>query len=220
MTFRPPRPEALVLEGPAGNIEAILEAGDNAPGDGVAVVCHPHPLYEGTMHNKVVHMLARSMQRLGLVTLKFNFRGVGDSDGQYAEGFGETDDALAVADWLRDRWPDSPLWLAGFSFGAMVAIRCANRRDTAQLITVAPAVHKFEGLVDNQRDQPGCPWLLIQGDADDVVDCDQVIDWFNGLAPGPELLVVPGADHFFHGRLNDLRDVLLQNLDTTADHSS
>ncbi len=209
MAFRPPRPEALSLAGPAGNLEAILEAPEPAPGTGLVVVCHPHPLYEGTMHNKVVHRLARSFQQLGLTTLKFNFRGVGSSDGEYAGGIGETDDALALADWLQDRWTGAPLWFAGFSFGAMVAIRCALLRDPAQLITVAPAVHKFGGLVTGQ---PRCPWLLIQGDADEIVDCDEVLDWFNGLDPGPELVVIPGVDHFFHGRLNDLRDALLQNL--------
>lgn len=209
MAFRPPRPEAISLDGPEGNIEAILEAPEAAPGAGLAVVCHPHPLYEGTMHNKVVHMLARGLQQLGLTTLKFNFRGVGASGGVYAGGIGETDDALAAADWLQHRWPDAPIWFAGFSFGAMVAIRCAMQRDAAQLISVAPAVHKFAGLVNGQ---PRCRWLVIQGDADEIVDCDEVLDWFNGLDPGPELVIVPGVDHFFHGKLNDLRDVLLHNL--------
>ncbi len=157
------------------------------------------------MHNKVAHTLARAFSRMGLLTLRFNFRGTEKSAGTYDGGIGEFDDALAALEWIRDRQPTGPLWLGGFSFGAAIAVRAAVATDVDGLVSVAPAVYRFAG---NLEGQPRCPWLIVQGDEDELVDVDETIAWINALEPGPELVVVPGAEHFFHGRLSDLRDVV------------
>lgn len=193
-----------MLSGPAGQLEALLEAPKGETRATAAVICHPHPQFQGTMLNKVVHTLSRSMNDLGVPVVRFNFRGVGASDGEYGEGIGETEDTLAVASWMRERYPDSDLCLLGFSFGAMIACRAAMATDAGYLVTVAPAVSRLSGILEGG--QPDCPWLIVQGDADEVVSCDDVINWFNELAPGPYLRVLPDVSHFFHGRLTLLRE--------------
>ncbi len=202
--------DALDLHGPAGRLEALLEEPRDADAHAVAVLCHPHPQFQGTMLNKVVHTLSRAANLLGVPALRFNFRGVGASDGVFAQGIGEAEDAVAVAQWARDRFPAAELWLCGFSFGAMVACRAALTLQPARLISVAPPVERMADLLAGQ--QPACPWLVIQGDQDEVVDCDSVVAWFNDLAPGPELLILPDVDHFFHGRLSLLRETLVDRL--------
>lgn len=199
---------SLYIPGPAGRLEALLEEPDG-PSSGVAVLCHPHPLYGGTLQNKVVHTLARTCNELGLAALRFNFRGVGASEGAYADAIGETEDLHAVLGWVRERWPEQALWLGGFSFGAYVALRAAGRWPLRQLITVAPAVNLFSTtpLAPVRTD-----WLLVQGDADEVVPHADVLRWVSGLEHPPRLLVLPGAGHFFHARLNELRERLLEYL--------
>jgi alpha/beta superfamily hydrolase len=198
--------EKLTLQGGAGDIEALLDKPDEAPG-AVALVCHPHPLYDGTMHNKVVHMLARALTDLGAVTLRFNFRGVGQSSGRHDRGAGESDDTIALAKWLRERHPDLPLWLAGFSFGAMVALRAAPDIEPDALVTVAPPADRLQDFV-----HPHCPWLLLQGDIDDVVDPNKVLDWARALDPSPTIRTFAGVGHFFHGHLNALREAVADGL--------
>jgi alpha/beta superfamily hydrolase len=211
-----PLREALTLAGPAGALEALLEGpGDPAP-PAIAVVCHPHPLHQGTMLNKVVHSVARALNELGLPTLRFNYRGVGASEGHYADGLGETDDALAAADWLARRYPGAPLWLAGFSFGAVVAWRAASQRPVARLVSIAPPVERMADVIAGLR--PACPWLVVQGDADDVVACAGVRDYAARLVPPPELVVLPGVDHFFHGKLSLLNTVLTERLAAGTPH--
>lgn len=200
--------EKVVFTGPGGALEGVIEAPDEPRG--VAVVCHPHPLYQGTMTNKVAHTVARVFNDLGIAALRFNFRGVGASEGVYDEGRGETDDALAVADYAQRRWPGVPLWFGGFSFGAFVALRAANVRAPAGLVTVAIPVQRFDV---SDLAQPQCPWVIVQGDQDELVDVDAVVEWVDGLEPGPELVVLSGVDHFFHGRLRELRDTLVRILD-------
>lgn len=194
------------IPGPSGRLEVLIEAppGD-VPATGVAVLCHPHPLHGGSLRNKVVHTLARACNDLGLVALRFNFRGVGESEGEYGDAIGETEDLHAVLAWAQHHWPGQPLWLGGFSFGASVALRAADRWPLRRLITVAPAVNMFpaESLPPVQAD-----WLLVQGDRDEIVPHDQVMQWVAGLSRPPQLLVLPGAGHFFHGRLNELREQL------------
>lgn len=201
---------SLFIPGPAGRLEALVEepTQERTPA-GVAVLCHPHPLYGGTLQNKVVHTLARTCNTLGLVAVRFNFRGVGASAGDYADAIGETEDLHAVLAWVRERWPGQPLWLGGFSFGAYVALRAAEHWPLQRLITVAPAVNLFATapLAPVRTD-----WLLAQGDADEIVPHGQVLDWISGLEQAPKLLVLPGAGHFFHGRLNELRERLLDLL--------
>jgi len=206
LSASPPK-TPLELEGPAGRLEALLEE----PGGvvrGFGVICHPHPLYGGTMHNKVVHTLARALHEQGMPTLRFNFRGVGGSTGAYDDGRGESDDALAVIAWGRRRWPGAGLVLAGFSFGAAVALRAASAADAAQLITVAPAVARLGVALP----RPDCPWLLVIGDADELVDCAEVRAWAGRFQPPPTLRVFAGGDHFFHGRLQELRAAVGEQL--------
>jgi len=169
------------------------------------VVCHPHPLFGGTLENKVVHTLARTLNELGMPTVRFNFRGVGASTGVHADGVGETEDALAVIAWGRARWPAAPLWLAGFSFGAAVALEACAQAQPFRLITVAPAVDR----VGIGTPAPGCPWAMVLGDADEVVSPAAMLDFAARIAPPPWLQVLAGAGHFFHGRLPELRTAVL-----------
>jgi len=207
LSFRPPRAEPLRIDGPAGPIEALLEDPQAQSATGFGVVCHPHPLYGGSMINKVVFTVARALQEQGMPTVRFNYRGVGQSAGQYDEGRGETADALAVVAWGRERWPGVPLTLAGFSFGSMVALLATPAAQPAELITVAPAVSnaRFSAI-----ERPACPWLIIQGMADEVVDYVQVEAFAARFAPPPVLRLLPGIDHFFNGRLPELREAVLQ----------
>jgi alpha/beta superfamily hydrolase len=207
----PPR-EALTLRGPAGLIEALLdEPAPESRRGAVAVICHPHPLHQGTMLNKVVHTLSRAMNDLGVPAIRFNFRGVGASEGAYADGLGEAEDVAAVAAWAGTRYPGTELWLAGFSFGAAVAIRAARDLRPAWLVSIAPPVARMASLVEGIR--PPGRWLVVQGSADKVVPADDVIHWAEALEPPPDLVVLPDVDHFFHGRLSLLRETLLRKLD-------
>jgi hypothetical protein len=188
------------IKGPAGNLEAAFTDKENAKG--TAIVCHPHSLYGGTMNNKVVTTLARTFGDLGLRTGRFNFRGVGKSDGSYDAGIGETDDLLAVVNWVKQNYPDDDLWFAGFSFGSYVAARAATEIAVAQLVTVAPPVINFDFL---SLKPITCPWLIVQGDQDEIVSPQAVFDWIETLNPKPILIRMPGSSHFFHGQLMELR---------------
>ena len=216
MTSGPAPREALTLDGPAGRIEALLDmpAGPLAPA--VGVVCHPHPQHQGTMLNKVVHTLSRALNDLQIPALRFNFRGVGASEGAYADGVGETEDALAMADWARRRFPGADLWLAGFSFGAAVAIRAAVTGSCQQLVSVAPPVVRMARLLDDLN--PGCPWLLVQGTADEVVPASDVESWARARKPPPDLVLLPDVDHFFHVRLTVLRETILRRVARPGAH--
>jgi uncharacterized protein len=206
LSWRPSHAQPLQIEGPAGALEALLEEPQGSPQPGFAVICHPHPLYGGTMQNKVVHTLGRACQERGMPSLRFNFRGVGTSHGSYDEGRGEVQDALAVIAWGRARWPSGPLTLAGFSFGGMIALRAATLATPGRLITVAPAV----GIIEFSTTlRPACPWLIVQGDADELVDVRDVRAFAAKFDSPPTLEVLPGAEHFFHGRLADLRERVL-----------
>lgn len=201
------RPEPLSIGGPAGALEAMLEDPGGASVAEFAVVCHPHPLHGGTMHNKVVHTLARVFVELGLPTLRFNYRGVGASAGRYDNGRGETEDALAVIAAGRLRWPQAAVSLAGFSFGAIVALRAVGHAaPVRRLISVAPPVMRADMPL---AERPQCPWLIVQGDADEIVDHRQVAAFAASCSPPPQLRVLPGVDHFFHGRLRELHEAVL-----------
>jgi alpha/beta superfamily hydrolase len=202
-----PTSQKLEIPGPAGKLESILEFPGQGEILGAAVICHPHPQHGGTMHNKVAHTLARSFVRSDFAALRFNFRGTEGSEGEYDHGAGELDDALAVLDWMREQQPGVPLWLAGFSFGAAISVRAAVASPVDGLVSVAPAIYRFAG---NLEGQPDCPWLIIQGDEDELVEVDETVEWVDSLEPGPELLVLRGAEHFFHGRLNDLRTAVME----------
>jgi uncharacterized protein len=199
------------LAGPVGPLETRLElpdAGASAP-RAFGVACHPHPLFGGTMDNKVTHVLARAMNECGAPCFRFNFRGVGASGGQFDNGRGEADDLAVVVAEGRRRFPGAALWLGGFSFGAFVALRGAEKLAPDKLVAVAPPVARFElgGVV-----HPECDWLLVQGDADDVVPPDAVLSWAQQQGRKPRLHVLAGAGHFFHGRLHELKPLLLDFL--------
>jgi len=198
----------LTVPGPAGALEVAV--GIPAPADaraGFAIICHPHPLLGGggTMRNKVVTMLERALRELGLATVRFNFRGVGASQGTYDDGNGETDDLLAIAQWTQRARPHDALWLAGFSFGSYVAARAAAQLPVRQMISVAPPVSRW-GF--SSLPSPLCPWLVIQGEDDDVVDPQSVYAWVAAQAEPPTLTRMPDTGHFFHRRLMDLRGAI------------
>lgn len=203
-----PAPQTLAIAGPAGTLEALIDApAAIASPEAVAVICHPHPLYGGTMTNKVVYSLAKAFNEAGARAVRFNYRGVGASAGAYDDGNGETADALAVLDWASARWPGTQLWMGGFSFGGAVAIRAAAGRDVRRLVTVAPAIRRVS--VDASA-LPQCPWLIVQGDRDELVDPNDIQQWARDLPESPRLAMLEAVEHFFHGRLNDLRQVVVR----------
>jgi alpha/beta superfamily hydrolase len=202
----PSESTTLLLDGPAGALEVAVDRSEGTQLPVVAIICHPLPIEGGTMHNKVVTMLARSLRELGLDTVRFNFRGTGNSEGSFDDGVGEADDLRAVAAWVRAQRPDAALWLAGFSFGAYVSLRMAAELQPSMLISIAPPVRRswdFDSLVP-----PTCPWLVIQGEADEVVDPQAVFDWIDTMRDPPDLVRMPGTGHFFHRKLMDLRGAI------------
>lgn len=208
----PPFPQqaaTLSLAGPAGLLEVAIDPPEGPAQPLVAIVCHPLPTEGGTMHNKVVTMTARALRESGATTVRFNFRGTGASEGRFDEGRGEADDLRAVAHWVREQRPGSQLWLAGFSFGAYVTLECAAELEPGMLISIAPPAGRawdFGAIA-----LPDCPWLIIQGDADEIVSPQAVYDWVESLKDlpqPPELVRMPDTGHFFHRRLMDLRGAI------------
>ena len=192
------------VAGPAGRIEVALDEPAHPP-RGVAVLCHPHPVHGGTMDNKVVQTLARAFVQVGYRAVRFNFRGVGGSQGQWDEGRGELDDAMAVVEAFRDA--SLPLALGGFSFGGYVASHIAAKLAAAgapaRLVLVGPATSTF-GVADAAADT-----LVIHGEADDVVPLQATLDWARPLQL--PVVVLPGVGHYFHGQLTRLRDLVVQS---------
>lgn len=200
----------LFLDGPDGQLEALHL--DTPDARGVALICHPHPLFAGTMQNKVVATLQRAARDAGYATLRFNFRGVGQSAGSYAEGRGEVDDALAAARWLAEQHPGLPLTLMGFSFGSCVAGNAAERleeegAELAQLFMLAPPVERFDVDLPER-----CPLTVIQPEADEVVTPERVYAWSAELSKPHELIRIPECSHFFHGKLIELKDLIQARL--------
>jgi alpha/beta superfamily hydrolase len=189
--------------GSAGQLEGILQLPGHAP-RAIAVVAHPLPIMGGTMDNKVVSTLARAFVESGHATLRFNFRGVGESEGNYDQGNGETLDAVAAAVFMRGEYPDLPLLLAGFSFGAYVQARAAAQLHPQQLVLIAPAVGRF-AMPDVPHDT-----LLIHGDLDEVVELQELLKW--ARPQHLPVVVLAGAEHFFHGRLTQLKQIVTNYL--------
>lgn len=198
--------EPLAIAGPSGRIEAAFDLPDGPALQVLAIVCHPLPTEGGSMHNKVVTMTARALRESGIATVRFNFRGVGQSDGSFDDGDGELDDLRAVAAWARAQHLDKALWLAGFSFGAWVALRAAVELEAAALILIAPPVGRSWAFDDIAL--PTVPWLVIHGDDDEIVSPGAVHEWVASLPNPPELVRMPGASHFFHRKLIDLRGAI------------
>jgi alpha/beta superfamily hydrolase len=194
---------SFALLGPAGTLEVATDVPTPANARaGVAVICHPHPQHGGSLRNKVVTMLERALRESGLATVRFNFRGVGASAGEYDEGRGESADLDAVVSWARKARPHDALWLAGFSFGSYVALRSAQALRADALITVAPPLGRWD-FADIEL--PRCPWLLIQGEEDELVDAQAVFAWAATLDPAPTVVRMAETGHYFHRRLMDLR---------------
>ena len=199
--------ENFLIPGPEGVLEALLVQPDNfEQGYPIAVICHPHPLHGGTMANKVVYIVSSAFNKLGVATLRFNFRGVGHSAGCYDNGVGEIDDLRAVVTWFKERYPDSPLWLAGFSFGSFIAFSAHEIVGAKRLLLVAPPVGRFPFNPEQCID---IPWMVIQGGKDDVVSPEAVSVWVNRCPNKPHYERFADADHFFHGRLNLIRQIIL-----------
>lgn len=202
---------ALMLDGPTGPLEAVVDTPEAgvARRDVVAVVCHPLSTEGGSLTNKVVTMAARALRELGATTVRFNFRSVGRSAGAFDNGIGESDDLRAVVDWVRRDRPGHALWLGGFSFGSFVSLRMAEALQPDLLFSIAPPAGRswdFEhlGLYTG-------PWFVIQGEADEIVAPQRVYDWLDRLGElrqPPTLIRIAGASHFFHGKLMDLRQAM------------
>lgn len=203
----PDESASLSLPGPAGALEVVVEPPepDVAPVPAIAVVCHPLPTEGGSMHNKVVTMAARSLRELGATAVRFNFRGTGHSEGEFDEGTGETDDLRAVVAWIRAQRPDHALWLAGFSFGAYVSIRAAEELKPALLISIAPPAGRWD--LESVA-LPTMPWLVIQGENDEIVDPQAVYDWLKKIKAKADVVRMPDTSHFFHRKLIDLRGAI------------
>jgi alpha/beta superfamily hydrolase len=200
---------AELIQGPIGQLEVVRANPIGKERAAFGIICHPHPLFGGTMDNKVVTTLTKTFQHLGLHTARFNFRGVGRSEGEFAHGRGELADLLAVIDWMQQQHQENEIWLAGFSFGAYVAASAAAQLPVSKLVTVAPAVQNFP----MQELAPiTCPWILVQGEKDDVVPPEQVYAWAENRDPKPIILRFPEAGHFFHGQLGELRKRLEEAL--------
>ena len=190
---------SLQVDGPVGAIDVALN--DPGPGRrGIALIAHPHPLQGGTRDNKVVTTLARAFFALDYCAARPNFRGVGASAGVHDQGIGEADDLVVVAEDLRRRFGDLPILLAGFSFGAYVQTRVMRRVAAERLALVAPAVNRFD--TEPVRDDT----LVVHGDADDVVPLTAVLDW--ARPQSLPIVVIPGGEHFFHGRLGQLQKIV------------
>ena len=196
-----PQTSNLFIDGPAGKLEAELLLPENQLEHCVALVLHPHPLFHGSMHNKVVTTLCRAVADLGIPALRFNFRGVGASAGEHDDGHGEQDDATAAAHWLTGEYPNRKLLLAGFSVGAATAIRIAERLNTAQLISCGVPTRYFSG----EAITVACPWLAVHGEADDVAPWRDAEQWLTSQRNAPVVVSKPDVGHFFHGELSWLR---------------
>ncbi|HEX2826572.1 MAG TPA: alpha/beta fold hydrolase [Burkholderiales bacterium] len=203
--IRPMPPSSLQrvsIDGAAGAIETDI----NDPGDrrrGIALIAHPNPVQGGTKDNKVVTTLAKAFYNLGYVALRPNFRGVGKSEGAHDKGIGETEDLLRVAAYAKERYGDIPLLLAGFSFGSFVQTRVAKRIECERMVLVGPAVIRFpaETVPANT--------LVIHGEHDEVVPLQNVLDW--ARPQQLPIVVIPGGEHFFHGRLNQLAQIVVHH---------
>jgi hypothetical protein len=194
------------LTGPAGRMECLLDLPDAAP-SGIALVAHPHPLYGGTMENKVAQTLARTFVSLGYAVARFNFRGVGESEGVHDHGVGEVDDMAVMMAHMQEQYPGLPVALSGFSFGTFVQAQLHKRllaegREVQRMVLVGTAAGKW--------DVPPVPadTILIHGELDDTIPLQHVFDWVR--PQDIPVIVIPGADHFFHRKLGHIKNLVTE----------
>ncbi len=202
----PRRIESHFIQGPAGQLEAMLEGPEDGAPIECCLVCHPHPLGGGTMHNKVVHRLARAMRTRDRVVLRFNFRGVGRSEGGHANGIGELEDARAALAWLRGRYPDLPYSLAGFSFGSRMILKLGcELGDATKLIAVGfPTRRETFPILETCP----VPKVFLSSTNDEFAPREELEEWFSNFAEPKELVFIEAKDHFFDGGLDELEEAV------------
>jgi len=199
--------EKLFIDGPTGALQSIYQAGD--ADKAAIVICHPHPLFGGTMRNKVVYWIARAFEDLGHPVLRFNFRGVEQSEGVWDAGDGESDDAAIALDWLHEKHPDVPLWLAGFSFGCFAGLKAAVHDDRVErMFAIAPAVNLWDFSFMRNETRP---IKVIHGTVDELVPHDMVSAWVE-LLHSVEYHEIEGAGHFFPEHHQQLQAALVSGL--------
>jgi alpha/beta superfamily hydrolase len=204
-------PTITDLKGPAGRLEAVLDEPNGAPKAAV-VFAHPHPQYGGTMHTKAVYQGAKGLSRIGCVVLRFNFRGVGASEGAFDTGPGEMQDFVAALDYMTAKYPGVPLWAAGFSFGSWVALEVgATDERVSALIGIAPPVatsvsgmeYTFPNTLESTK-----PKFFVQGEADEVCPLEGMWTFYAKLPEPKEMVVIDGADHLFDGQTQEVGEAL------------
>ena len=201
----PRRIESLMLNGPAGRLEALLEEPEHSEPVEAALVCHPHPQHGGTMHNKVVYRIARGLRKAGCVVLRFNYRGVNLSEGKYAQGVGEVEDARSALSFLRNRYPELAFTLAGFSFGSRIVLRLGCERIGARRVIAVGFPTRWDtGYL------AGCtvPRVFVQSTNDQYGPMPELTRLVEGLPEPKRLISVAAHDHFFAGALHDLEETI------------
>jgi alpha/beta superfamily hydrolase len=198
----------LTIPGPAGPLDALLDGGGTATPRAAVVFAHPHPQHGGTMHTKAVFQGAKGLARIGCAVLRFNFRGVGTSAGEFDEGRGEAADFRAALDFMHARYPEAPLWAAGFSFGSWIALETgADDPRVSALIAIAPPVsrdgYRFERVLESEK-----PKFLVQGDLDEVCPLRDLWAFYARLRGPKEIVVIDGANHLFDDRTEEVGDAL------------
>ncbi len=199
-SFSEPGEHAFTFKGPVGTLEGMYMIPEVRYTNEIAMLGHPNSLQGGSMSNKVVTTLARAFRDVGVPSVRFNFRGVGHSQGQFTNGPGESEDMLALMSHIETLIPTVEWLLAGFSFGSYVAYRAALKQTPRWLLSVAPPIERYDYTQD-----PGCPWLIVQGDADEVVDSAGVFDFAEQHTPPLNIIRFAETSHFFHGKLLALR---------------
>jgi len=202
----PRRIETHLISGPAGSLESLLEEPEHQAPSFAALVCHPHPLYGGTMHNKVVYRLARGLRRSGAVVLRFNFRGVNRSEGEHGDLIGEIEDARAALAWLRERYPHLPFALAGFSFGARVVTRLGCEIDGAEFLLAAGFPTRFGDTA--YLETCSRPKIFLQSTRDQHGPRSEFEPLYERIAEPKRLSWIESADHFFAGALDELEETV------------
>lgn len=201
--------EALSLDGVAGKIEGAWLEPKVKQGEYIAILGHPHSLHGGTMNNKVITTLARIFDELGIPSLRFNFRGVGSSEGSYDAGIGESDDMVVIGQQLRQQYPKAQFILAGFSFGSFVTYRACYSLDASLLISIAPSVDNYDYAC---LDTVPSPWIVVVPLADEVVSSENTLNFTKTITPTPLVKTFPDTSHFFHRKLVDLKHYLLPTI--------
>ena len=220
-------PVVTDLNGPAGRLEALLEEPSAGTIRAAVVFAHPHPQYGGTMHTKTVYQGAKGLARIGCAVLRFNFRGVGASDGTFDRGEGEKEDFTAALDYMAAKYPGTPLWAAGFSFGSWVALEVGAADDRVSvLIGIAPPVatsasgqeYQFPNTLASVK-----PKFFVQGESDEVCPIEGMWHFYGQLKEPKELVVIDGADHLFDGKTSEVGDALedlLGDFQASPEHTS